>query len=158
MKFILSTNYKLAFRLLNQGATLAAWFDRFDLGIHRDIAKVSKYKLTGAIAVFNGSHFYRYLPTIYDAFKADCERFNVNFLILESDVKQDAIDRARNSPRKSIDDLRRLMGTEIQVKSQMSKLFTSLYSGGGGADLGAIAAGFDPCESVEYDPQIAEVT
>ena len=36
-------------------------------------------------------------------------------------------------------------------------LFTSLFSGGGGADLGAIAAGFEPCESLEYDPQIAEV-
>ena len=39
----------------------------------------------------------------------------------------------------------------------MSKLFTSLFAGGGGSDLGAIAAGFEPCESVEYDPQIAEV-
>ena len=35
--------------------------------------------------------------------------------------------------------------------------FTSLFSGGGGADLGAIAAGFEPCEAVEYDPQIAEL-
>ena len=95
MKFILSTNYKLAFRLLNQGATLGAWFDRYDRGIHRDIAKVSKYELTGAIAVFNGSHFYRYLPTIYDAFEVDCERFNVNFLILEGDVEQDKRDRNR---------------------------------------------------------------
>ena len=40
----------------------------------------------------------------------------------------------------------------------MSKpTFTSLFSGCGGADLGAIAAGFEPCESVEYDPQLAEL-
>jgi DNA (cytosine-5)-methyltransferase 1 len=39
----------------------------------------------------------------------------------------------------------------------MTKLFTSLFSGCGGADLGAIAAGFKPCESVEFDPQIAEL-
>ena len=43
-------------------------------------------------------------------------------------------------------------------KRKMSKpLFTSLFSGCGGADLGAIAAGFEPCESLEYDPQIAEL-
>jgi site-specific DNA-cytosine methylase len=35
--------------------------------------------------------------------------------------------------------------------------FTSLFSGSGGCDLGAIAAGFEPCESVEYDPAIAEL-
>lgn len=35
--------------------------------------------------------------------------------------------------------------------------FTSLFSGIGGCDLGAIAAGFEPCESVEYDPQLAEL-
>jgi len=39
----------------------------------------------------------------------------------------------------------------------LTKLFTSLFSGCGGADLGAIAAGFEPCESVEFDPQIAEL-
>lgn len=37
------------------------------------------------------------------------------------------------------------------------RTFTSLFSGGGGADLGAIAANLEPCESVEYDPAIAEV-
>ena len=37
------------------------------------------------------------------------------------------------------------------------KTFTALFAGGGGADLGAIAAGLEPCESVEYDPAIAEV-
>lgn len=39
----------------------------------------------------------------------------------------------------------------------MKKTFTALFSGGGGADLGAIAANLEPCESVEYDPAIAEV-
>ena len=40
----------------------------------------------------------------------------------------------------------------------MSKpTFSSLFSGIGGCDLGAIAAGFEPCESVEYDPQLAEL-
>jgi len=88
MKFILSTNYKLAFRLLNKGATLAAWFDR---GIHRDIGKVSYNN--GAIAITGGGHVIRYLPTIYDAFEVDCERFNINFLIFNDDVKQDKKDR-----------------------------------------------------------------
>jgi DNA (cytosine-5)-methyltransferase 1 len=37
------------------------------------------------------------------------------------------------------------------------KTFTALFAGGGGADLGAITAGLEPCESVEYDPAIAEV-
>jgi DNA (cytosine-5)-methyltransferase 1 len=37
------------------------------------------------------------------------------------------------------------------------KTFTALFAGGGGADLGAIAAGLEPSESVEYDPAIAEV-
>jgi DNA (cytosine-5)-methyltransferase 1 len=37
------------------------------------------------------------------------------------------------------------------------KTFTALFAGGGGTDLGAIAAGLEPCESVEYDPAIAEV-
>lgn len=36
-------------------------------------------------------------------------------------------------------------------------IFTSLFSGIGGCDLGAIAAGFEPCESVEFDPQLAEL-
>ncbi len=35
--------------------------------------------------------------------------------------------------------------------------FTSLFSGGGGFDLGAIAAGMEHAEGLEYDPQIAEV-
>jgi site-specific DNA-cytosine methylase len=40
----------------------------------------------------------------------------------------------------------------------MSKpTFTSLFSGCGGADLGAIAAGFEHCQALEYDPQIAEL-
>lgn len=40
----------------------------------------------------------------------------------------------------------------------MAKLtFTSLFSGIGGCDLGAIAAGFEVCESLEFDPQIAEL-
>ena len=34
---------------------------------------------------------------------------------------------------------------------------TTLFSGIGGCDLGAIAAGFEPCESVEFDPQLAEL-
>ena len=34
---------------------------------------------------------------------------------------------------------------------------TTLFSGIGGCDLGAIAAGSEPCESVEYDPQLAEL-
>lgn len=34
---------------------------------------------------------------------------------------------------------------------------TTLYSGIGGVDLGAIAAGFEPCEAVEFDPQLAEL-
>lgn len=34
---------------------------------------------------------------------------------------------------------------------------TTLFSGIGGADLGAIAAGFEPCEAVEFDPQLAEL-
>lgn len=34
---------------------------------------------------------------------------------------------------------------------------TTLFSGIGGIDLGAIAAGFEPCESVEYDPKLAEL-
>jgi DNA (cytosine-5)-methyltransferase 1 len=48
----------------------------------------------------------------------------------------------------------RLVGRD----GRMAKpLITTLFSCGGGADLGAIAAGFEPCESLEYDPQIAEV-
>ena len=34
---------------------------------------------------------------------------------------------------------------------------TTLFSGIGGADLGAITAGFEPCEAVEFDPQLAEL-
>ncbi|MCA6507242.1 MAG: DNA cytosine methyltransferase [Pseudanabaena sp. M172S2SP2A07QC] len=34
---------------------------------------------------------------------------------------------------------------------------TTLFSGIGGVDLGAIAAGFEPCEAVEFDPQLAEL-
>ncbi len=34
---------------------------------------------------------------------------------------------------------------------------TTLFSGIGGIDLGAIAAGFEPCEAVEFDPQLAEL-
>lgn len=37
------------------------------------------------------------------------------------------------------------------------KTFASLFTGGGGADLGAIAAGMQPVWGVEYDAQIAEV-
>lgn len=107
MKFVLSTNYKLAFKLLNEGITLAAWL----YSDKRDIAGVSKLK--SSIIVSSGGKISRYLPTIYDAFEVDCKRFNIEFLILESDVEQDARDRARNSPPKSIDDLRRLMGTEL---------------------------------------------
>ncbi len=40
----------------------------------------------------------------------------------------------------------------------MSKpTITTLFSGIGGIDLGAIAAGFEPCEAVEFDPQLAEL-
>jgi DNA (cytosine-5)-methyltransferase 1 len=35
--------------------------------------------------------------------------------------------------------------------------FSSLFSGVGGCDLGAIAAGFEPCEALEFDPQLAEL-
>lgn len=108
MKFILSTNYKLAFKLLNEDKELATWIDQSQVG--------KAYKFRGSIAICGGDHVNRYLPTIYDAFEVDCKRFNIEFLILENDVEQDAIDRARNSPPKSIDDLRRLMGTEVQVK------------------------------------------
>jgi DNA (cytosine-5)-methyltransferase 1 len=34
---------------------------------------------------------------------------------------------------------------------------TTLFSGIGGVDLGAIAAGFEPCEAVEFDPQLADL-
>lgn len=92
MKFELSTNYKLAFRLLNEGATLAAWIDR---GIHRDIGKVDKSAITHNIAISANQRIYRYLPTIYDAFALDCERFNIEFLIDVNDVEQDLRDRSR---------------------------------------------------------------
>ena len=36
-------------------------------------------------------------------------------------------------------------------------LFTSLFSGCGGFDLGARAAGLEHCQAIEYDPQIAEL-
>jgi len=40
----------------------------------------------------------------------------------------------------------------------MSKpTITTLFGGIGGVDCGAIAAGFEPCESVEFDPQLAEL-
>ena len=40
----------------------------------------------------------------------------------------------------------------------MSKpTFTSLFSGIGGADLGAIAAEFEHCQALEFDPKIAEL-
>ena len=39
----------------------------------------------------------------------------------------------------------------------MSKTFTDLFSGCGGVAAGAIAAGFEPLESVEFDPRIAEI-
>lgn len=40
----------------------------------------------------------------------------------------------------------------------MSKpTITTLFSGIGGVDLGAIAAGFEPCEAVEFDPKLAEL-
>jgi DNA-cytosine methyltransferase len=34
---------------------------------------------------------------------------------------------------------------------------TTLFAGIGGVDRGAITAGYEPCESVEFDPQIAEL-
>ena len=34
---------------------------------------------------------------------------------------------------------------------------TTLFAGAGGCDIGAIAAGFKPLESVEFDPRIAEI-
>ena len=37
------------------------------------------------------------------------------------------------------------------------RTFASLFSGGGGADLGAIAAGYTPLWAVEYDPDLAAV-
>ena len=87
MKFILSTNYKLAFRLLNEGKELAAWIDQFQVG--------KAYKFKDVISICGGDRIIRYLPTIYDAFEADCKRFNIEFLILESDVEQDERDRSR---------------------------------------------------------------
>jgi DNA (cytosine-5)-methyltransferase 1 len=39
----------------------------------------------------------------------------------------------------------------------VSKTITTLFSGIGGVDIGAIAAGFTPVESVEHDPQLAEL-
>ena len=39
----------------------------------------------------------------------------------------------------------------------LKPIITTLFSGCGGVDLGAIAAGYEPCESVEFDPQIAEL-
>lgn len=87
MKFILSTNYKLAFRLLNEGKELAAWINQFQVG--------KAYKFRDSISICGGDHILCYLPTIYDAFEADCKRFNIEFLILESDVEQDERDRSR---------------------------------------------------------------
>ncbi len=39
--------------------------------------------------------------------------------------------------------------------SNLSKTFASLFSGGGGSDCGAIAAGYTPVCAVEYDPYAA---
>ena len=39
----------------------------------------------------------------------------------------------------------------------MVKTITTLFSGAGGVDKGAIAAGFEHCQAIEYDPQIAEI-
>jgi DNA-cytosine methyltransferase len=39
----------------------------------------------------------------------------------------------------------------------MAKTFTDLFAGCGGVARGLIDAGFEPCESVEFDPQIAEI-
>ena len=87
MKFILSTNYKLVFKLLNEGKELAAWINQFQVG--------KAYKFRVSISICGGDRIIRYLPTIYNAFKADCIRFTIEFLILESDVEQDERDRSR---------------------------------------------------------------
>lgn len=92
---------------LNQGATLAAWINK------DDVAGVSKLK--GSIIISSGDYILRYLPTIYDAFALDCERFGVEFLIDVNDVEQDARDRNRDKPLMSMEDLRRLIGNEKQV-------------------------------------------
>lgn len=107
MKFELSRNYKLAFNLLNQGETLAAWLDR---GIHRDIGKANKSQ-KGDIAISANMTIYCYLPTIYNDFDLHCQKFNIEFLIPKESIKEDLRDRARNKP-KNINDLRHLMGTE----------------------------------------------
>lgn len=39
----------------------------------------------------------------------------------------------------------------------MSRTFASLFSGFGGADLGAVAAGLSPIWAVEYEQKIADV-
>ena len=39
----------------------------------------------------------------------------------------------------------------------LKPLFTDLFSGCGGAATGAITAGFEPCEAVEFDPQLADL-
>jgi DNA (cytosine-5)-methyltransferase 1 len=38
----------------------------------------------------------------------------------------------------------------------MMPTFASLFSGGGGADIGALQAGYTPLWAVEYDATIAE--
>jgi DNA (cytosine-5)-methyltransferase 1 len=47
--------------------------------------------------------------------------------------------------------------TKLVETDGMAKTFTTLFGGVGGIDLGLIAAGLEPCESIEYDPQLAEL-
>jgi len=86
MKFELTRNYKLAFRLLNEGVILAAWLD---WNRDREISKVRK--IYGAIMLNIGA----YLPTVYDEFEDRCNQFNIDFLIPEDAMDQDLRDRTR---------------------------------------------------------------
>ena len=43
------------------------------------------------------------------------------------------------------------------MKMSMNRTITTLFSGAGGCDRGAIAAGLEHCQAIEYDPQIAEI-
>ena len=45
----------------------------------------------------------------------------------------------------------------VRIGMMTRKTITTLFSGAGGCDRGAIAAGFEHCQAIEYDPQIAEI-
>lgn len=87
MKFELTRNYKLAFRLLNEKVILAAWLDW-----NRDRVVASIRKIHGVILINKNA---AYLPTIYDDFEKQCNQFNIEFLIPEDEVLNDLCDRSR---------------------------------------------------------------